>query len=311
MVVVGSINMDLVVQVPHLPQPAETLIGSDFRCLPGGKGANQAVAIARLGGRSRMIGRVGDDAFGRELLRGLRAEGVDTRAVTRVEGIASGVAAIAVETGGQNCIAVVPGANGRLRPADLKALETLIAQADGLLLQLEVPLATVAAAARIARRHHVLTVLDTAPVPPGGLPRSLRNLDIVSPNQIEAADLAELPCETPEEALAAAEVLIQRLNPGVVVIKMGKLGAVAHAGGHHSAYNPGFAVKAVDTTAAGDAFIAALTLRLAEGENLGESLRFANAAGALACTRLGAQNSMPTRTEVDRFLRRNPAHPAP
>ena len=311
MVVVGSVNMDLVVRVPHLPQPGETLAGSDFRTSPGGKGANQAVAVSRLGGRSILVGRVGDDVFGDRLRRGLRRDGVDVRHLAVLPRTPSGVAVIGVEDSGQNAIALVPGANGRLRPADLRPLEALIARADALLVQLEVPLETAAAALRIARRHEVFTVLDTAPVPPGGLPAELfRDIDILSPNQTEAALLAGCRSDTPDEAAAAAEELIARFEPGIVVVKLGAQGALAHAGGGvEPVLQPAFPVAAVDTTAAGDAFTAALTLRLAEGANLGDALRFATAAGALAVTRSGAQDSMPTRPAVERFLAKHPAPP--
>lgn len=310
-VVVGSVNMDLVVRVPRLPQPGETLAGTDFRTLPGGKGANQAVAVARLGGRSVLVGRVGDDVFGDRLRRGLRADGVDVRHLGVLPKTPSGVAVIGVEDGGQNSIAIVPGANGRLRPADLRPLEALIARADAVLVQLEIPLEAAAAALRLARRHQVFTVLDTAPVPPGGLPCDLfREVDILSPNQTEAALLAGCRSETPDEAAAAADELIARYDPGLVVVKLGAQGALAHAGGGvEPVLQPAFPVEPVDTTAAGDAFTAALTLRLAEGADLGESLRFASAAAALSVTRLGAQDSMPTRSAVDRFLAKNPAPP--
>jgi ribokinase len=309
-VIVGSINMDLVVQVPRLPKPGETLSGSAFRTLPGGKGANQAVAIARLGGHATIIGCVGDDVFGSHLRQGLRSEGVDIRHVAVIPRSSSGVAVIGVEASGQNSIAIAAGANDRLRPADLRKLESVIASADALLLQLEIPLDTAAAAIRIARRHQVPTVLDCAPVPPDGLPDGFREIDILSPNQSEATLLTGMPCHTASEAAAIANALIRRYDPGVVVVKMGELGAVAHAGIGEPLCSPAFAIDVVDTTAAGDAFTAALTLRLAEGANLGVAMPFACAAGALAATRLGAQNSMPKRSEVNRFLKRSTA-PSP
>lgn len=306
-VVIGSINLDMVLRTPRLPAAGETLTGSGFQMLPGGKGANQAVATARLGGRALIVGRVGEDAFGVGLLRGLRQEGVDVRHTRPVRGATTGVASILVDDEGRNSITVVPGANHRLRPADIRALEPLIARADAVLLQLEIPLETAAAAVRIALRHQVFTVLDAAPVPPEGLPETLRDIDILSPNQLEAALLTGTACDTPEGAAQAASVLVHRFNPGIVVVKMGAQGALAHAGvgTGDPLHVPAFPVDAVDTTAAGDAFTAALTLRLAEGASLGESLQFANAAGALATTRLGAQVAMPTRTAVDRFLRKH------
>lgn len=304
-VVVGSINMDLVIQVPRLPKPGETIAGSDFRTLPGGKGANQAVAIARLGGHCTLIGCVGDDAFGAQLLEGLRAEGVNTRHVSVVPRCRSGVAVIGVEDSGQNSIALAPGANRRLRPTHLQALEPIVAAADLVLMQLEVPIATAAAALKIALRHEVPTVVDAAPVPPGGLPEAFREVDILSPNQTEASQLTGLPCATPAHAVQAAESLIQRYDAGLVVVKMGEHGAVAHAGTGAPILMPAYPVEAVDTTAAGDAFTAALALRLAEGAVLGDAMRFACAAGAVSATRLGAQASMPTRAQVERLLRQH------
>lgn len=306
-VIVGSVNMDLVVRVPKLPAPGETLAGSEFRTAPGGKGANQAVAIARLGGRAIFIGCVGDDAFGSELLRNLRAESVNTRHVRRVPRSPSGIAVISVEDSGQNSIAIVPGANARLGVADIRRLRQVITRADALLCQLEIPLPTVAAALNLASQHDVFSVLDTAPVPPDGLPTSITRMDILSPNQSEASRLTGLPCETLHDARRVARKLIRRHDANVVVVKMGGAGAIAHACVGEPFQAPAFPVQPVDTTAAGDAFTAALTLRLAEGASLGESLRFANAAGALATTRHGAQQAMPTRAQVERLLQRSPA----
>ncbi|MCC6235687.1 MAG: ribokinase, partial [Verrucomicrobiales bacterium] len=303
-VVLGSINMDFVTRVTRLPQPGETLPGHAFDCRAGGKGANQAVAIARLGADSTLIGCVGDDALGEQLIAGLRAEGVQVKHVRRVRGCGSGAASISVDAEGQNTIAVVPGANARLLPQDVRALEELIEQADALLMQLEVPLRTVAAAARIARRHKIPVILDCAPAPDDGLPATLRGIDILSPNQTEAASLTGLPCGSVMEAEQAARALIRRHDPGLVVIKLGGDGAIAHAGVRETLVAPAFPVRAIDATAAGDAFTAALIVHLAEGARLGESMRFACAAGALAATRAGAQEAMPTRAEVDRLLKR-------
>ncbi len=302
-VIVGSINMDLVARVPRLPKPGETLAGTDFVTLPGGKGANQAVAVARLGGRAVMIGNVGDDVFGERLLRGLRQEGVDTRGVRTIPQTSSGVAVIAVEARGQNSIILVPGANHALRPEHIQAAERVIARADAVLVQLEIPLDTAAAALELARRHGVPTILDTAPVPPGGLPESLGSVDVLSPNQTEAALLTGRRCATREDAARVAEILFERHRPAAVVLKLGDQGASVHLPGGWARFFPPQRVKAVDTTAAGDAFAAALALRLAEGGTLDDALPWANAAGALAATVLGAQNAMPTRTQVQRQLR--------
>jgi len=307
-VIVGSVNMDLVARVPRLPRPGETLSGSSFATFPGGKGANQAVAVARLGGRSVFVGRVGDDPFGKELLRSLRNEGVDVRYVRTLPGTSSGVAVIAVEDSGQNAITVVPGANARVRPDDVRAVESVIASADALLVQLEIPLETVHEAIRLARKHGVLTVLDPAPVPPKGLPARWANLsiDIISPNETEAAQLGGRPCSTDKAAIACVESMLLDSKAVLAVLKRGSRGALLHAFAK-PCFFPAFPVKVVDTTAAGDAFSAALTVRFSEsGTTLGEAIHFANAAGALATTRLGAQASMPTRKQVDAFLRDHP-----
>ena len=305
-VVVGSINLDLVVQVPRLPQAGETLAGTAFSTLAGGKGANQAVAVARLGGRAIMIGRVGDDAFGARLLRGLRQEGVDVRHVLTLPRTTTGVASIAVEADGQNSIAIVSGANARLRPSDVRAAEPVIARADAILVQLETPLETVETALRLARKHGVTSVLDPAPVPKDGLPASWRklSLDILSPNESEAAQLTGLPVDTEAEATRAATRLLDCFRAQAVVLKRGAHGALWQQANGPARVFPAFRVKAIDTTAAGDAFTAALALRLAEGATLSDTLPFASATGALATTRLGAQNSMPTRRAVQAFLRR-------
>lgn len=308
---VGSINMDLVLQVPRLPEPGETLAASAFHALPGGKGANQAVAVARLGAQALLIGRLGRDGFGDRLLAGLRDDGVETRTVQALPGTHSGVAVIGVDPAGQNSILLASGANALLRPSDLRAQESLIAKADAVLLQLEIPVATAATAIRLARRHRVPVVLDSAPVPPDGLPPgAFRGVDILSPNQTEATLLTGLACDTLDEACAAADLLVRRYDPGVVVIKLGPLGALAYAGTSEFLHVPAFPARAVDTTAAGDAFSAALTVRLAEGASLGDALRFANAAGALAITRQGAQPAMPKRRDVERLLRQHPLPPS-
>jgi ribokinase len=310
-VVVGSINMDLVTQVPKLPKPGQTLTGSSFTTCPGGKGANQAVALARLGGLPLMVGRVGDDPFGSELLRNLEDEGVDTRHVETVPNTSSGVAVIGVEKSGQNAITVVPGANACIRPEHIRAIEPVIATADALLVQLEIPLDTAREAILIARSHDVLTVLDPAPVPARGLPRNWRHLgiDIITPNESEAAALGRKPCTHDRAAVACLNALLKDSLATIAVLKRGHRGALLHAL-VKPAFFPPFAVQAIDTTAAGDAFSAALTLRFVEGRGtLGEAVHFANAAGALATTRRGAQTAMPTRREVNALLRQHPYQP--
>jgi ribokinase len=303
-VVVGSLNMDLVVRCP-IPRPGQTVAGGDLREVPGGKGANQAVAAARLAaGRCpvRMVGRVGDDAFGDRLVRQLDEDGVDADHVGRLAGVPSGTAVILVDDGGENAIVVSPGANGRLAPADVPDL----AGAAVVLLQLEVPAETVAAA--IGRARGAWVILDPAPVPAGGtLPAALYGVDLITPNQTEAEALTGVPVASADDAGRAAAVLVDR-GAKRVVVKLGAGGCAVSertdGGRIVTTHVPGFAVTAVDTTAAGDSFNGALAVALAEGMGLLEAARFANAAGALAATRPGAQSSLPTRAEVDRLVSR-------
>lgn len=298
LVVVGSINMDLVARVAQLPRPGETVQGLDFQTSPGGKGANQAVAAARLGARTTMIGRVGDDDLGGRLRASLERYGVDAAGVIATAGCASGVAMIHVAANGENSIVVVPGANGGLSADDIHARAEIIASADGLLLQLETPLDAVLAAAEIARRHGVRTILDPAPAPSSPLPAELYRLDLVTPNQTEAEALTGVRVDDLASAWAAADKILQR-GAGSVAIKLGSEGAIYADSGGTRVRAPARPVRVVDTTAAGDAFTAALAVALAEGMDRATALAFACDEGALAATRPGAQGAMPTRAEVD------------
>jgi ribokinase len=301
-VVVGSINMDLVCRTPRLPLPGETVLGLDFRAIPGGKGANQAVAAARLGAEVHLIGRVGDDDFGRRLIADLAREGVRTERVKTTRGIPTGCALILVDERGENSIAVAPGANSRLSPRDLDAARGLIARAAVAVMQLEVPLETVERAIGLCERFEVPTILDPAPAPPRGLPRALYRVDLLTPNESEARMLLGRGAPPRSSPLETARRLLAR-GPRTLVLKLGARGAVSldRAGVRHR--SEGFRVQVVDTTAAGDAFTGGLSVATAEGLPLAEALRFANGAGALACTRLGAQPSLPTRAQVERLLR--------
>ena len=298
--VIGSLNMDFVVQTDKLPLPGETVKGRDFSTIPGGKGANQAVAAARLGGRVRMAGRVGQDGFGRTLTEGLSSAGVDAGRVSPTSGVATGVALILVEREGQNQITIAAGANDRLEPADLEPAFQDFSQ--GLvLLQLESPLQTVEAAVRLARGHEATTILD--PAPAAALPQTLlSNLDFLTPNETEAQQLlGEPPGEIGlDEAPALGRRLLE-LGPDTVVLKLGDKGAWV-VNRQLSRHFPAYPVKAADTTAAGDTFNGALAVRLAEGGSLPRAVEFANAAAALSVTRAGAQASIPSRSRVDRFL---------
>jgi len=297
--VVGSLNMDLVVRSPRIPKPGETIIGSEFRTVPGGKGANQAVAAARMGAQVSMVGRVGDDAFGGALLDNLGASAVDRAFVTRDPEAATGIALITVDDGGQNSIVVASGANMCLLPADVDAAKAAIAASDALLLQLESPPETVTRAAEVARAHGVRVVLNPAPARP--IPAALLSLvDVLIPNESETAYLAGTEVGDQAQAEAAAHSL-RDSGVGTVVLTLGERGAMlAWVGG--TELFPAFDVTPVDTTAAGDAFVAGFAVALAEGRSLAEAVRWGNAAGALATTKMGAQPSLPTRRAVERLL---------
>ncbi|HGY10450.1 MAG TPA: ribokinase [Oceanithermus profundus] len=294
--VVGSLNMDLVVAVERHPKPGETVIGGDLERFPGGKGANQAVAAARLGARVRMVGRVGLDEHGAELLRGLENEGIDALGVGRV-GTPTGVALISVDVQGQNAIVVSPGANARLQPDDLEPER--FEGAEVVVLQLETPLETVHRAAELGRAAGARVLLNAAPA--RELPDELLGaLDVLVVNEFEAAQVAgAAEPESPEAALALARELARRVP--VVVVTLGARGLV-WAGTEGEGHLPAFEVDPVDTTAAGDAFVGGLAAALAAGEPLERALDYGSAAGALAATRPGAQPSLPAADEVAGLL---------
>lgn len=299
--VAGSLNMDLVVRAPHIPQAGETIIGSAFRNVPGGKGANQAVAAARLGADVSMVGRVGQDTFAEPLLENLAADGVDHTHVTCDPETATGVALIVVDDAGENSIVVASGANARFSPEDVDAAEKALVNADVLLLQLESPLETVRRAAELACAHGAKVLLN--PAPAQDLSDELLSLvDVLIPNETEAALLTGRSVRSEKDARMAAEAL---LNSGVetVIVTLGERGALLAQDGTVTLF-PAFQVEAVDTTAAGDAFVAGFAVALAEGSALEEAVRWGNAAGALATTKLGAQPSLPTREALERLLAR-------
>ncbi|HPD30011.1 MAG TPA: ribokinase [Phycisphaerae bacterium] len=301
-VIIGSITMDLVVRTPYIPVGGQTVSGRGFTAIAGGKGANQAVAVARLGEPAVMIGRVGDDAFGATLLCDLKSNGVDCTWVQSTPGVASGITVISVSDSGEKAVTVVGGANLLVTPTDVDAAQEVIKKARICLLQLEIPLETVKHAIEVCRRHGVETVLETAPVPRDGLPDSLLQADVVSLNDQEAAQLTGLSAIKSPAAIAAA---LSKRGCRSVVLKLGQHGAYVFSPEGESAV-PGFAVRVVDTTAAGEAFTAALAVARSWGWKLIEAIRFANAAGALACTRTGAQRSMPALSEVEALLAGQP-----
>ena len=294
-VVIGSLNMDLVARAARLPAPGETLPGTGFATVPGGKGANQAVAAARLGARVAMIGCVGDDAFGRELLQGLERDRVDTGGVRVAPGLSSGVALIVVADSGQNGIVVVPGGNGQLAPADVDRHHALLAAARVVALQLETPLPTVEHAVRRARALDRTVVLNPAPARP--LPPSLlAGADYLVPNEIEASVLAGLAVDSVESALEAGRRL-RAQGAANVLVTLGERGVVAVTA-EGARHYPAERVQAVDTTAAGDTFIGGLCAALVRGQSLAEAIGFAQAAAAISVTRPGAQTSIPYQREV-------------
>lgn len=299
-VVVGSLNMDLVVGAPKIPAPGETVIGGDLQTFPGGKGANQAVAAARLGAQVAMVGRVGDDAFGAQLKQTLENDGVDLAYVQNTAVTPSGVALIVVDAAGQNSIVVASGANMRLTPADVEAAAPAIRAADVLVLQLESPLETVQRAAELARAHGVTVILNPAPARP--LPPELLALvDVIIPNESETAALTGLPVTSADELTAAADRL-RAQGVGMVILTLGARGALLATAGGVRRF-PAFPVdQVVDTTAAGDAFVGGLATAVAEKQPLDAAIAWGNAAGALAVTRAGAQPSLPTRAAVEALL---------
>jgi ribokinase len=301
-VVIGSSNTDMIIRVPRIPAPGETILGGEFFTAAGGKGANQAVGAARAGGRVKFVARVGNDMFGERAVAAVKRDGIDVRHVLRDNRAASGAALIFVASNGENSIAVAGGANAKLSTADVRRVAGAIAGAAALVLQLETPLASVQLAARLAVKAGVPVILNPAPAQP--LPSALLKLvTILTPNETEAGLLTHSKVNSPGAAAKACATLRAR-GVGTVILTMGARGAfVSEPSG--SKLIPGFKVKAVDTTAAGDIFNGALAVALAEGKTLDDAIRFANAAAAISVTRLGAQPSAPQRAEIDGFLRRN------
>ena len=300
LVVVGSLNMDFVVSVDHLPAPGETVLGRDFQMIPGGKGANQACAAGKLaaGGLAvRMIGRVGYDVFADHLKASLSAAGVDVSSVHAARSQPTGVALIWVDRAGQNSIVVASGANSALAASDVEAMRSVFRGASHALFQLESPLDTVAAALALAREEGLATILDPAPARP--LARALlQQVDILTPNESEALLLLGRPPArvSVDEAPPLAAALLE-LGPRAVILKLGDQGCF-YSDGRTSIHEPAFKVQVRDTTAAGDTFNAALAVALAESLPIHNALRFANKAAAISVTRLGAQSSAPSRSEM-------------
>lgn len=300
-VVVGSVNLDLVTMGKRIPLPGETVKGEKFQTFHGGKGANQAVGVARLGYPVSMMAKVGDDDFGRRLRLGLRSAGVNVRAVATAEATASGVALIAVDRKGQNSITVVPGANDQLLPRDLEKSLPQLRSAGIILTQLEIPMESVEYLCSVAQRFQVPLMLD--PAPARSIPRKmLRQVAYLTPNETEACVL----CGAAPGDLTVATVgrFAASLLGGAsnVIVKMGKQGAWLATADGSAKMISAFKVKALDSTAAGDAFNAGVAVGMMQGMDLTQAVRYGAAVGALCTTRAGAQPSMPTASEVSQFL---------
>ena len=299
--VVGSSNTDMIIKLDRIPKPGETILGGEFVIAAGGKGANQAVGAARAGGAVTFIARVGRDMFGDQAVAGFVRDRINVDYVFRDKTAPSGVALIFVAKDGENSIAVASGANGKLSPGDVKKARKAFAGARVLVMQLETPLDTVQAAAELAAKAGVRVILNPAPARP--LPdKLLRYVSILTPNETEAELLTGIKVETDAAAARAADRLMGR-GVQTVILTLGARGAFV-ATAERKQLVAGFKVKSVDTTAAGDVFNGALAVGLAEGRPLVEAVRFANAAGALSVTKLGAQPSAPRRAEIEQLLNR-------
>lgn len=296
--VIGSSNTDMVIRTEHLPLPGETVIGGTFFMNPGGKGANQAVAVARLGGQVAFVCKTGSDIFGHQAQQLFSEEGIDSSYVFSDTKNPSGVALITVDTHAENCIVVAPGANAHLTVADLKHSARAVEKADIVLLQLEIPMETVEEAAVMARRLGKKVVLNPAPASKLS-PRLLESLYVITPNETEAEMISGIHIVDGASAEAAARKIASMGVPNVIVT-LGTRGALVFDGTDCEIV-PACKVQAVDTTAAGDVFNGALVVALAEGRSLTEAARFACKASAISVTRVGAQSSVPHRTEVDIF----------
>ncbi len=294
-VVIGSLNIDLVVTVDRAPRPGETISGSSFNMIPGGKGANQAVAARKMGAETMMIGCLGNDAFGHVLLDSLRSNGVNTQHLQLLDGVSTGSATIIVEESGENRIIIVPGANAKISPDQIDALADVIKASKMVVLQFEIPMEVNAHAIEFAHTNNLKVLLNPAPAYPIS-DHLLSMVDILVINETEATMLTDHPVDGITNALEAAQMLHQR-GSETVIVTLGDKGAVLFSEDYRL-HAPALPVEVVDTTAAGDAFVGGLVTSLVRGGGLEKALQYAVAAGSLAVTRLGSQPSIPTHQEV-------------
>ncbi len=297
-IVIGSCNTDMVVKSERLPLPGETILGGDFFMNPGGKGANQAVAAARLGADTTLVCKVGEDLFGSNAIAIFEKEGINTSFIYKSSDKPSGIALINVDKNGENCIAVASGANGELSVDDIKSVKKEIEEASYLLLQLEIPVETVLFAAKLAYEAGTKVILNPAPAPKSPLPEELfKYIDIIIPNETETQLITNVKITDIESAETAMNKI---LDKGVknIIITMGSRGAVTQEN-NELIHIPAYKVKAIDTTAAGDTFCGALCVGLTDGLSLCEAIKFASKASSISVTRMGAQSSMPYRKELE------------
>ena len=299
-IVFGSLNMDLVVKAERAPEAGETLSGHFFQTIPGGKGANQAAAVAKLGGDVAMVGRVGQDDFGVRLTSALRDVGVDASAVKIDPTHSTGIAMITVDDAGENRILVVAGSNGQVSTADVDALRPALAHAKALVLQMEIPFETIKYALDVAAELDLVTFLNLAPAYPI-LDEMLRKIDYLILNESEANLLTNISVTDPDSAKAACSALFTR-GADTIIVTLGAKGALL-ATTDEFTFLPAYQANVVDTTAAGDAFAAGFVVSLLETQDLAQSVQYANAVGALTVTKLGAQVSLPSKEDVENFLK--------
>jgi ribokinase len=300
-VVVGSSNTDLIIRVPEIPRPGETLLGGEFMTFPGGKGANQAVAAARAGGEVIFVASVGDDPYGQEAVKAYRLDNINTENIKVCRGVPSGIAMITISGKGENAITVAPGANALLTSADLEEIEEPFLEADYMLIQLETPLETVRKAVELCSEFNTPVILN--PAPAADLPDEiLRRVSIITPNETEAERLTGVIVQDEQSASEAADALHAK-GVETVIITMGASGAyLSNRTTGSQKMVPGFKVTAMDTTAAGDVFNGQLAVSLAEGRTLERAVLEAHGAAALSVQKMGAQSSIPRKEETDEFL---------